>query len=93
MWTSAEGSRRCLHGFGLLAALLGFAACDNDGPASPDPDTPEPRTFQMGFAPTPPRATLESLIETIEEIAEVSELALIQQPTVWDSIRRRGLER
>jgi hypothetical protein len=40
----------------------------------------------MGFGPTPPRATLDSLIETIQEIAEVSELALIQQPVPWAAL-------
>jgi len=72
----------------LLPALLTVAACEGNGPSSPDPDPngPEPRTFQMGFGPTPPRATLESLIQTIEEIAEVSELALIQQPVPWAAL-------
>ena len=40
-------------------ALLALAACTGDGPSSPDPDPdgPEPRTFRMGFGPTPPLTT------------------------------------
>ena len=69
-----------------LFALLTLAACDGNGPSSPDADGPAPRTYRMGFGPTPPRASLESLIETIEEIADVSEIALIQQPVPWAAL-------
>ena len=69
-----------------LFALLTLAACDGNGPSSPDADGPAPRTYRMGFGPTPPRASLESLIETIEEIADVSEIALIQQPVQWAAL-------
>ena len=54
-----------------LAAALALPACDGDGgPAGPDDgDGPEPRTYEMGFDTIPPRATLESLIETIKKFA------------------------
>jgi hypothetical protein len=37
----------------------------------------------MGFGTIPPRATLESLIETIEQIAERGEILLVQQEVPW----------
>ena len=37
----------------------------------------------MGFAPTPPRATVEAVVRTVRDMSEVSELALVQQHVPW----------
>lgn len=68
-----------------LVAALAIPACDGDGgPAGPDDgDEPEPRTYEMGFGTIPPRATLESLIETVQAIALRGELLLVQQEVPW----------
>jgi hypothetical protein len=66
---------------------LALLACNGGGgPSGPDPDPgtmPTPRTFAMGFAPTPPRATTESIIQTAQAIAQRGELVLIQQEVPW----------
>lgn len=80
-----------LHRAFLLAITVVLLACGGNGPSSPDPDPgPEPpppqRSFRMGFAPTPPRATTESVIRTAQEMSEVSELALVQQRVPWGAL-------
>lgn len=68
-----------------FALLLALAACGK--PAEPDrPDGSNPRTYRMGFAPTPPRATTESVIQTAHQIAERGELALMQQEVPWAAL-------
>lgn len=47
---------------------------------------PLPRTFAMGWAPTPLEPTPESVIATAEAMAPVSEFALLQQPVPWARI-------
>ena len=75
---------RHLRGLVLSSLLLALACGDGGvGPEDgPDEQTTR-RTFRMGFAPTPPYATTESVIRTVEEMAEVSELALVQQHVPW----------
>lgn len=68
----------------ILFAGATLLACDGGGPSDPDPGPdPATRTYRMGFAPTPPRATTQSIITTAQEMAAVSELALIQQEVPW----------
>ena len=73
----------------LFATAISLLACNGGGggPAGPDPGNgPEPRTYAMGFGPTPPRATIESIVETAQSLAQRSELVLIQQEVPWASL-------
>lgn len=65
--------------FVLLLALSPACA---DSPAATEP-APEPRTFAMGWAPTPPRLDSESVLATAASMARVSEYALVQRPVPW----------
>jgi hypothetical protein len=62
--------------------LLGTAAC---GSASA-PEDDATRTYRMGFAPTPPQLSTESVLRTARALAEVSELALVQQEVPWGAL-------
>ena len=81
--------RTCIQRTAGFATGLALLACSGGGgPAGPDPGpvpgpSPIPRTFAMGFAPTPPRATIESIIETAQAIAQRGELVLVQQELPW----------
>lgn len=66
-----------------LLLTVTTTGCGTDDPAGPDPTPVETRPFRMGFAPTPPRATEASIIRTAQEMAAVSELALVQQTVPW----------
>ncbi len=37
----------------------------------------------MGFAPTPPRATSNAIVQTAQELAKVSDVTVVQQPVPW----------
>lgn len=65
----------------LVLALPVLAAC-SEASTSVRP-APAPRTFAMGWAPTPPRLTTESVLATAASMASVSEYALIQRPVPW----------
>jgi hypothetical protein len=69
----------------ILAVLLVLFGCaSGSGPAEPDPGPDAPRrSYLMGFAPTPPRPTVESIVRTAQEMASVSELVLVQQEVPW----------
>lgn len=68
----------------LAAACGGESGGGDGGPSGPPKGGPAPtRTFRMGFAPTPPRARTESIIRTAQEMAEVSDVALVQQHVPW----------
>lgn len=69
-------------------ALIG---CADDTPTPAEPDPPavtegEPRTYGVGWAVTPPRATTESVIETAQRVAALGEFTLIQQSPPWSRI-------
>ena len=70
---------------GLLPACALFAlviACKTEDPSGPHDDQ-NPRTYLMGFAPTPPRAEEASIIRTAQGLAQVSEITLVQQEVPW----------
>jgi hypothetical protein len=63
--------------------LLALAACGGgDAAAGPSP-TSSPRTYEMGWSPIPPRPTEDALLATTQAAAEVSDVAIIQQPVPW----------
>lgn len=74
------------------AILIAYAAgcgSGSDPSTSPDltePDDPEPRSYAMGFFPSPPRPTEEALFTTIDSLSEVSDVTLIQQPVPWSGL-------
>jgi hypothetical protein len=64
--------------------LLGVAC--SDGVGAPEVETPldvSPRTYAMGWAPTPPRLETELLLRMIDSMAVVSEIAIVQQGLPW----------
>ena len=71
-----------------FAMALALLACNGGGgPSGPAPGNgPAPRTYAMGFGPTPPRATVESIVETAQSLAQRSELVLIQQEVPWAAL-------
>lgn len=69
----------------LVAPSLGACDSSSSGPDPPD-DAGVTRTYRMGWAPTPPQPTEESIIETAFAMAEVSELGLLQQHVPWTRI-------
>ena len=48
------------------------------------------RPYAMGWAPTPPLATVESLIATAQSLAAVSEYTLVQRAVPWARLCRVG---
>jgi hypothetical protein len=79
-----SATARMVPRFAIALALL--ACAGSGGPSAPDDGdgpAPEPRTYAMGFAPTPPYATIESIVETGQSIAQRGELVLIQQEVPW----------
>jgi hypothetical protein len=63
------------------AILMGVAACSNG--AGPDSAT---RTYRMGFSSTPPRLTIESVIQTITAWETHADIALINQGVPWRAL-------
>ncbi|MFQ5664704.1 MAG: hypothetical protein ACE5HL_12845 [Terriglobia bacterium] len=49
----------------------------------PPSPPPPPRSFAMGWAPTPSVPTPQSVIDTAQAMAPVSEFAILQQPVPW----------
>lgn len=45
-----------------------------------------PRTYAMGWAPTPPAFTTPSIIATAQAMSSVSEYALVQREVPWDQL-------
>ena len=73
---SGGARRRSFVATGALALLLSVAG----GAAA------EPRTFAMGFAPTPPVLTRDELLAVIPEIARRGEYTIIQREVPWTRI-------
>jgi hypothetical protein len=70
----------------LLGGLVAAALACSDGVGVPDDeDGPEvsPRSYAMGWAPTPPRLDTELLLRMIDSMAVVSEIAIVQQGVPW----------
>lgn len=84
------GRRRGRSPFTVLVLLLLVMAggCgDADRQQAPViPSSPEPRSFLMGWAPTPPQPTVESIIETATAMAPVSEMVIVQRPVPWERL-------
>lgn len=69
-----------------LLLLTALGACGGAIPQVESPPStapPAPRTFAMGWAPTPVEPTPASVIATAEAMAPVSEFAILQQPVPW----------
>ncbi len=83
-----DGELRLRRGLVTVFLLLLLAMAGGCGDAARQqtpvtPSSPEPRSFSMGWAPTPPQPTVESLIETANAMAPVSEMAIVQRPVPW----------
>ncbi len=74
-----------------LATVGSLLACTSDAQTATEPEAPqvpegEPRTFGMGWAVTPPRATTESVIQTAQQVARLGEFTILQQAPPWTKI-------
>lgn len=68
----------------LLLGLALAAGCGSDpaGPIAPA----QTRTYRMGFSAIPPRPELAAVIETVDRMAQHSDVALIFGEPPWDSL-------
>lgn len=68
------------------ALLLALAGCGDgpggNGPAGPGPPAAE-RSYRMGWFLSAPRPDTETLLATLDSMASVSEVALVQEPPPW----------
>lgn len=67
----------------LLLPLLG--ACGGGDEQDPGPPLPA-RTWRMGFAPTPPRLTVEDVINGIDRWSQRAEIAAIHEELPWTDL-------
>ena len=70
-------------------AVLWTAACGEQGVVidSPPPPPPSPpRTYAMGWAPTPPRPDIDAFFEVVDSITAVAEITILQQPVPWPEL-------
>ncbi|HEY1952885.1 MAG TPA: hypothetical protein VGG76_08770 [Gemmatimonadaceae bacterium] len=75
-------ARRCLLLSGAVA-VLGAATISCSNGAAPNS---APRTYRLGFSATPPRLTVESVIQTITAWEPHSDVALINQGVPWRAL-------
>jgi hypothetical protein len=83
-YPTPSGPARWIHL--MLCALPLLAVGCSDGVGSPEDEIPQvsaPRTYSMGWAPTPPRLDTELLLRMIDSMAVVSEIAIVQQGVPW----------
>jgi hypothetical protein len=74
--------RYFLSGTLLAFVAVGIAACST-GVA---PTGKLPRTYRLGFSSTPPRLSLESVLQTIEAWRPHADIAQITQTVPWKSL-------
>lgn len=81
-----RGDRRLRAAAALAAAvLLALPACggpDGNGPSGPGPPAAE-RSYRMGWFLSAPRPDEQTLVATLDSMASVSEVALVQEPPPW----------
>jgi len=70
----------------ILAVLLTATASCRAGDEGTDPQTQGGRTYEMGWAPTAPRPDVSLLLATMDSMAQVSDIAMLQQPVPWQEI-------
>src|SRR3954468_2960490 len=69
--------------FAGWVALLGAATISCSSSSAP---TPASRTYRLGFSSTPPRLTIESVIQTITTWEPHADIALINQGVPWRAL-------
>ena len=72
----------------LASLLLAALACGNAAPL-PTPTAPSPSVFELGrtaygFFPSPPEATLESVLKHFKALGEHADFVLVQQNIPWE---------
>ncbi len=72
-------------GFLVVVAVLVGTSC-RGGDAGTDPQPGSPRTYALGWAPTAPRPDVSLILATMDSMAQVSDLAILQQPVPWQEI-------
>lgn len=69
----------------LMAVLVALLAGCGDGDHPTKPAAPA-RTYVMGFSSFPPRASIASIVQTIDAFAPHADAALIVTEPPWDSL-------
>ena len=82
-------ARICLVAL-AVAAAAGVARPPSTARTAPPAAVVVPRTYAMGWAPTPPVLTTASRIATIQAISSVSEYALLQEEVPWAALLAGG---
>ncbi len=74
----------------VLTATTSLVACgaENTGPnPNPGPDPMgEPRTYAVGWSPSPPRPDINLFFEVVDSMSQVSDVAILQQPVPWPEL-------
>ncbi len=69
----------------IALAIVAAGACRSaDGPT--DPGEGEPRSYAMGWSPIAPRADVSLVLAVMDSMAQVSDLAILQQPVPWPEL-------
>lgn len=77
-------TRRAWLAAALAAGVAPLAACG--GGDADDPAPASSRTWQMGFSPTPPRPTVQAVLQGIDLWSRRSELAIIHEELPWKDL-------
>ena len=71
----------------LAAACVALAlGCGGDDGTAPPQEEENARSYRLGWAPSAPRADTGLLLALMDSMAQVSELAIIQQPVPWPEL-------
>jgi hypothetical protein len=75
--------KRLLPGLAAIALMSGtIEACTN----GVDPNSLPARTYRLGFSSTPPRLTIQSVLQTIDAWRPHSDIAQITQSVPWRAL-------
>lgn len=67
----------------LACFLTALAACGGSDRAS---EPPPPRTWSLGFSPTPPVLTVQSVLQGIDTWSQRSEFAIVHEELPWTDL-------
>jgi len=78
--------RQLLRGLALAPVGIACAACGGGAGGATKPPAVRTRTWRMGFAPTPPRLDVATLLHGIDLWSTRAELAIIHEELPWTDL-------